>query len=89
MKKIYCELRLFDFHQKIYIVDPNTGYKELLAAAPMEELPQVISAISDDKKIKTVWLSGNSVFGTAVAEDIVEYSKRNYSWNEINVEVLK
>ena len=55
----------------------------------MEELPQVISAISDDKKIKTVWLSGNSVFGTAVAEDIVEYSKRNYSWNEINVEVLK
>jgi hypothetical protein len=39
MKRIYCELHLFDLHQKVYVVDTETGNKECVAIAPMEELP--------------------------------------------------
>lgn len=89
MKRIYCELHMFDLHQKVYIVDIDTGDKECVAMAPMEELPEVISAISNEKKIDHVYLSGNSVFGKAVSEDILAYSKMNYSKNNIVVEVIK
>ena len=89
MKRIYCELHLFDLHQKVYVVDTETGDKECVAITPMEELPEVISAISNEKSIHHIYLAGNSVLGNAVSEDIVAYSKMNYSWNNIIVEVLK
>ena len=89
MKRIYCELHLFDLHQRVYIVDTETGDKECVAIASMEELPEVISAISNEKNVHHVYLAGNSVLGNAVSEDIVTYTKRNYNWNNIIVEVLK
>ena len=89
MKKIYCELHMFDLNQRIFIVDPETGYKEQVAMVPMEELPEVISAISSEQHINQVLFAGNSIFGEAVSEDVVTYSKLNYNNNEIKVEVLK
>lgn len=89
MKKIYCELHMFDLNQRIFIVDPETGYKEQVAMAPMEELPEAISAISSEQHINQVLFAGNSIFGKAVSEDVVTYSKLNYNNNEIKVEVLK
>ena len=89
MKRIYCELHLFDLHQRVYIIDPDTGDKECVAIAPMEELPEVISAISNEKNVHHVYLAGNSVLGNAVSEDITTYSKIHYNWNNIIVEVLK
>lgn len=89
MKKIYCELHMFDLHQRVYVVDPATGDRECVAIAPMEELPEVISAISSEEKIHKVLLSSNSVFGETMSEEIVAYSKKNYNWNNIEVEVLK
>ncbi len=89
MKRIYCELHMFDLNQTIYLVDPETGHKEAIAVTTMEELPEVISAICDSQKVYKVMLTGNSVFGAAVAEDVVTFSKRHYNWNNIEVEVLK
>ena len=89
MKKIYCELHMFDLNQVIYIVDPKTGNREQVAIATMEELPEVICAISEAKKINKVLLTGNSIFGAAVSEDVVAYSKLNYSGKNIEVEVMK
>ena len=80
---------MFDLNQTIYIVDPSTGNKEVVAVTTMEELPEVISAICDNKKIYKVTLTGNSIYGAAVSEDILAYSKKHYSWNNIEVEVLK
>ena len=80
---------MFDLHQTIYVVDPETGSKQAAAITTMEELPEVISAICDSQKVYNVTLTGNSIFGAAVAEDIVTYSKTHYSWNDIKVEVLK
>ena len=89
MKQIYCELHMFDLHQTIYIVDPMTGNKEQVAIATMEELPEIICAISNTKSINKILLTGNSVFGAAVSEDIVTYSRLHYGKNNIEVEVLK
>ena len=89
MKKIYCELHLFNLDQTIYVVDPETCYKEKVAVATMEELPEVISAVSDAQGLTKVWLSGNSIFGQAIKEDILTYTKQHYNWNDIEVEVLK
>ena len=89
MKRVYCELHMFDLEQTVYIVDPSTGNKEQVAITTMEELPEIISAICDNRQIYKVMLTGNSIFGAAVAEDVVAYSKKHYSWNNIEVEVLK
>ena len=40
-------------------------------------------------KVFKVTLAGNSIYGAAVAEDLLAYSKKHYSWNNIEVEVLK
>ncbi len=89
MKKIYCELHMFDLNQTIYVVDTESDIKESVALTTMEELPEVISAICNAKQIYQVLLTGNSVFGNAVSEDILAYSKKHYSWNNIEVEVVK
>jgi hypothetical protein len=80
---------MFDLHQSVYVVDPEVGNKEQVAITTLEELPEVISAICDARKVFKVTLAGNSVYGAAVAEDLLAYSKKNYSWNNIEVEVLK
>ena len=89
MKRIYCEIHMFDLQQNVYVVNPSTGDKECVAITTLEELPEVISAICDVKKVYKVMLAGNSVYGAAVSEDILAYSKKHYSWNNIEVEVLK
>lgn len=48
MKRLYCELHIFDLDQTIYVVDPAVGYREAVAATTLEELPEVISAICND-----------------------------------------
>jgi hypothetical protein len=89
MKRVYCELHMFDLHQNVYIIDTDTDAKECVAITTMEELPEVISAICDAKKVYKVFLAGNSVYGAAVSEDILTYSNRHYNWNNIEVEVIK
>lgn len=89
MKKLYCELHLFNLDQQIYVIDPETGFKEQAAITTMEELPEVLCAICDSKNISKVWLSGNSIFGQAIKEDVLSYAKLHYSSNNIEVEVLK
>ena len=87
MKKIYCELHMFDLNQKVYIVD-EVGVQTCVATVAIEGLPEVISAISGESNIPNVILNGNRILCAAVSEDILEYSKMHYDWNDIKVEVL-
>lgn len=80
---------MFDLNQTIFLVDPSTGEKEALAMTTMEELPEVISAICDSQNVHKVLLTGNSIYGAAVSEDIIAYSKLHYKHNDIEIEVLK
>ena len=89
MKKIFCELHIFDLEQKVYVIDDETGERDIVAIAMVEELPAAISALSNDKQISNVVLSCNFIYSSLVSEDIIAYSKLNYNNNEIKVEVLK
>lgn len=89
--KIYCELHLFDLYQKIYTIDPETGNKVCEGQTTLEDLPAAITAIGQEHKLHNVLLSGNSILGKALAEDIIAYGKQHYGWteHEMEVEVLK
>lgn len=88
MKKIYCDLHIFDLEQKVYVYDTETGSLECVAISTIEELPSVINAVCAETGIQNVHLGGNLSYAHIVSEDIIAYSKMNYSnQNELRVEV--
>lgn len=91
MKKIVCNLNLFDFTQPIYSLDTETGETELLADTSIAGLPAVISAICSETDISDIVLQGSYIYALTVRNDILEHYNMNYSFlkKEINVEVLK
>lgn len=90
MKKIFCNVSMFDLEQLIYIIDDETDGKDIVAMSTIEELPATISALSNEMGIADVVLSGNIVtYNTLLSDNIIQYSKLNYNQNEIKVEVVK
>lgn len=90
MKKIFCNVNMFDLEQLIYIIDDETDGKDIVAMSTIEELPATISALSSEMGIADVVLSGNIVtYNTLLSDNIIQYSKLNYNQNEIKVEVVK
>lgn len=88
MKKIYCDLHIFDLEQKIYVYDTEDGSLECVALSTIEELPAVINAVCAETGIPNVHLGGNLTYAHMVSEDIIAYSKMNYSTKQnIIVEV--
>ena len=51
MKKVYCDLHIFDLSQKIYVYDTDTGDLECVALSTIEELPEVINAVCGEAGI--------------------------------------
>ena len=89
MKKILCILNIFDFEQRVYIVNDETGERNIVAVAPAEELTAVISAICNEENIYNVVLSGNLTYSNLIKDSITAYSNLHYKNNKINVEVVK
>lgn len=90
MKKIFCNVNMFDLEQLVYIIDDETDGKDVVAMSTIEELPATISALSSEMGIADVVLSGNIVtYNALLSDNIIQYSKLNYNQNEIKVEVVK
>lgn len=90
MKKIFCNVNMFDLEQLIYIIDDETNGKDIVSMSTIEELPATISALSSEMGITDVVLSGNIVtYNSLLSDNIIQYSKLNYNQNEIKVEVVK
>ena len=90
MKKIFCNVNMFDLEQLIYIIDDETNGKDIVAMSTIEELPATISALSSEMGIADIVLSGNIVtYNALLSDNIIQYSKLNYNQNEIKVEVVK
>ena len=85
--KILCNLNLFTLEQTIYLIDDN-GTVNPIAVAEMEQLPEVISAICSEYSAHDVVLSGNEVYAQNLAETIKEFGLKNYSNNNIEVEII-
>ena len=90
MKKIFCNVNMFDLEQLVYIIDDETDGKDIVAMSTIEELPATISTLSSEMGIADVVLSGNIVtYNTLLSDNIIQYSILNYNQNEIKVEVVK
>lgn len=85
MKKIYCNINLFTIEQKVYIIDTETGESVCVATTEVEQLPEVISALSNEKGIFDIHLDGGPAYGATVAQDIATFAKSFYSHNELNI----
>lgn len=81
---------MFDFEQFVYIVDEETGKRDVVAMATIEELPATISALSSELGITNIALGGDiTSYNALIKDDIVKYTKLNYTNNKIEVEVLE
>lgn len=89
MKKVLCVLNIFDFEQTVYVMDDDTGERDIVALAPAKELTAVISAICNEEDIYDVILSGNLTYSNLIKDSITAYFNLNYKNNKINVEVVK
>lgn len=89
MKKVFCEIHLFELHQNVFIIDDNNNIKQS-AITTIENLPKAINAVCDKEKTYNIVLGGNSIYGEALKEKIINYSKNHYTWSDnIEIEVLK
>ena len=88
MKKILCEINLFDLHQRIFLVNSETKEKECIATTMINSIPQTVSALCNNQKIYSVVLTGNKEYNNTLSKDILEYSRTHYSNNLIEIEVI-
>ena len=87
MKKIICNLQLFDLQQTIYIANSESETENLQQAikVPMSELVEAMATLSHNQQIFSLVINGNKSFGNELAKKIIEYSKTNYSENNIEI----
>lgn len=88
MKKIICNLNLFTMNSPVFILNTETDNLEYVCDSALSLLPTTLSVLSADKQIPKICLSGNKQYGDKLAQDILEYSKTNYSENIIEIEVI-
>lgn len=88
MKRIVCEIHLFDLHQRVFLVDSETKEKKCIATAMIDSIPEIVSALCDNRKVYSVVLTGNKEYNNTLSKDILEYSRTHYSNNLIEIEVI-
>lgn len=86
MKKIFCNLNLFDQNQQIFIID-DCGQQHI-TNTDFENLSEKISSMSNISDINHIVLMGPKTFCSEIANEILTYSKTNYNRNEIEVEII-
>lgn len=86
MKKIFCNLNLFDQNQQVFIID-DCG-QQYITNIDFENLSEKISTMSNISDINHIVLAGPKIFCSKVANEILTYSKINYNRNEIEVEII-
>ena len=88
MKCIACNINMFAAGYNIFLLDSHdaNNYKQI-ATTDLEHLPEVVIAACTQENTSLIKLFGNNTFAIELAEDIVEYAKRNYSNFDIKVEV--
>lgn len=85
-RKLYVKIHLFDLNQIIYSYDDNEIQE--LASAPMDAIPALIPTLCDSNGIEKVEIDGMPPVATKLANDIKEYTLKNFT-NNIEVEVVK
>ena len=88
MRVIYSTVNMFSLNQSFYILDTETGSKELLDAhVTTEGMAQWLHYNCHENDIYTVALYGNKDYLGLLEEKILEEEMRKYGEAKIKVEV--
>ena len=66
----------------------GSGAQEFCFSVTLEDMPEAISEYGIKNNINHVILRGNRNMSNVVAQEIVEYSKGKYNFNNMIVEVI-
>lgn len=89
MKKIYCDIHLFDLHQRVYMVDTDHPDASVcIAISTIEELPKNLATLASTKNVSNIVLKGNKEYGKFISTEIKDYALNNYNKNNIEIEVM-
>ena len=88
MKKIvYCNLVLYELHQKIYLADLDKKEEgQVVSLTTTENLSKDILNICNKYQVSNVYLFGNETYLSKVAEEIRTNGQTEYI-KSVNVEV--
>ena len=89
MKKIYCDIHLFDLHQRVYMMDTDAPDAAVcVAVSTVAKLPEILATLSATKNVNTIMLQGNKEYGKFISKEIKDYALNNYNKNNIEIEVI-
>lgn len=88
MKKIiYCNLVLYELHQKIYLIDLDKNEeRQVVSLTTTENLSKEILYICNKYQVSDVYLFGNETYLSKIVEEIQPNNQTEYI-KSINVEV--
>ena len=85
MSIIYCNFNMFDMNSQVIAIGPEGDNKNLFMGS-FEDVCNYIAAEYQTRNYEKVVLAGP--YGTALEDRIRTYSKMNYNYNDINIEVV-
>lgn len=88
MKRIiYCNLVLYELHQKIYLIDLDKNEeRQVVSLTTTENLSKEILYICNKYQVSDVYLFGNETYLSKIVEEIQPNNQTEYI-KSINVEV--
>ena len=90
MKKIFCDINLFDIEQKIFLIDTlQPSLDVVLGFSDIKDLGKKISAINAQSAINDILLVGNEKLCQPIVEEILAHSKMEYNKEDIKIQIIK
>ena len=87
MPVMFCNFDMFNMNAQVFSVDENDPSKStLLYSGNFEDICNFIATEYQSNKYNRVVLSGP--YAEAVKDKVLTYSKSNYNFNEMSIEVL-
>lgn len=84
MKKIYCNVNMFDLFSPIYWIDTESEKIEFIDQSTVTNLPEALVTKAVAKNTMTISLSGNIKYLNDIVLRIKEIDKENMFEIEVN-----
>ena len=87
MRIIYSTINMFSLNQSLYLLDTETGEKELLDQVATENIAQWVRYHCHEHNVYKVCLYGSKDYLSLLEKKILEEEIKNYGEAKIKVEV--
>ena len=85
---IYCDVFLFELHQKVYLLDTETDESKIISICSIENLFEELFSLCNKYQVSNIHLFGNEAYLMPLAEKVIKNNQTQYV-KSINIEVNK